>query len=83
MLIRYKFKWTDADQDVDNKLTEKEFLAFRHPEQSEQALDNMLSTIINSLGLLLLSCTVQSVILENKEMKDRKQNWYRHEKLLV
>lgn len=49
MLIRYKFKWTDADQDVDNKLTEKEFLAFRHPEQSEQALDNMLSTIINSL----------------------------------
>ena len=51
MLIRYKFKWTDADIDVDNKLSEKEFLAFRHPEQSEQALDNMLSTIINSLGI--------------------------------
>lgn len=49
LLIRYKFKWTDADEDVDNKLTEKEFLAFRHPEQSDQALDNMLTTIIHSL----------------------------------
>ena len=50
MLIRYKFKWTDADDDVDNKLSEKEFLAFRHPEQSDQALEKMLVTIINSLG---------------------------------
>ena len=58
MLIRYKFKWTDADQDVDNKLTVKEFLAFRHPEQSEQALDNMLSTIINSLGMIFVRCNL-------------------------
>ena len=50
-LIRYKFKWTDADIDpMDNKLSKKEFLAFRHPEQSEQALENMLKTIIQSLG---------------------------------
>lgn len=50
-LIRYKFKWTDADTDpMDNKLTKEEFLAFRHPEQSEQALAHMVKTIIDSLG---------------------------------
>lgn len=49
-LIKYKFKWTDADNDpMDNKLTQKEFLAFRHPEQSEQALNNMVKTIMESL----------------------------------
>ncbi|KAL4221289.1 45 kDa calcium-binding protein [Mactra antiquata] len=49
-LIRYKFKWTDADTDpMDNKLSKTEFLAFRHPEQSEQALNNMVKTIMESL----------------------------------
>jgi hypothetical protein len=35
---------------MDNKLTKDEFLAFRHPEQSEQALQNMVKTIMESLG---------------------------------
>ncbi|KAK3602731.1 hypothetical protein CHS0354_017173 [Potamilus streckersoni] len=49
-LIRYKFKWTDADQDpIDNKLSESEFFAFRHPEQSPQTLKTMLQSIMNSL----------------------------------
>ncbi|XP_045163180.2 45 kDa calcium-binding protein-like isoform X1 [Mercenaria mercenaria] len=49
-LIKYKFKWTDADMPpMDNKLTKEEFLAFRHPEQSEQALHNMVKTIMESL----------------------------------
>ncbi|KAL3861355.1 hypothetical protein ACJMK2_007391 [Sinanodonta woodiana] len=49
-LIRYKFKWTDADQyPIDNKLSESEFFAFRHPEQSPQTLKSMLQTVMNSL----------------------------------
>ncbi|WAR15391.1 CAB45-like protein, partial [Mya arenaria] len=49
-LIRYKFKWTEADiNPIDNKLSKEEFLAFRHPEQSTQALANMVKTIMESL----------------------------------
>jgi len=51
-LIRYKFKWTDADTDpMDNQLTKEEFLAFRHPEQSLQSLEHMVKTILESLGM--------------------------------
>ena len=53
-LVRYKFRWTDADTSpVDNKLSKEEFLSFRHPEQSPLMLENMLQTILNSLGELL------------------------------
>ncbi|XP_062622272.1 45 kDa calcium-binding protein-like [Saccostrea cucullata] len=49
-LVRYKFKWTDADIDpIDNKLDKKEFFSFRHPEQSPQLVENMIMSIINSL----------------------------------
>ncbi|KAK3105428.1 hypothetical protein FSP39_025085 [Pinctada imbricata] len=49
-LVRYKFRWTDADTDpVDNKLSKTEFLSFRHPEQSKLMLENMLQTLLNSL----------------------------------
>ncbi|XP_060074115.1 45 kDa calcium-binding protein-like [Ylistrum balloti] len=50
-LVRYKFRWTDADQDSNNKLTEEEFLAFRHPEQSKITMNNMLETILNGLDV--------------------------------
>ncbi|OWF44013.1 45 kDa calcium-binding protein-like [Mizuhopecten yessoensis] len=50
-LVRYKFRWTDADQDNNNKLTEEEFLAFRHPEQSQITMNNMLETILNGLDV--------------------------------
>lgn len=50
-LVRYKFKWTDADiSPIDNKLDKKEFFSFRHPEHSPQLIENMILTIINSLG---------------------------------
>ncbi|XP_022339214.2 45 kDa calcium-binding protein-like [Crassostrea virginica] len=49
-LVRYKFKWTDADiSPIDNKLDKKEFFSFRHPEHSPQLIENMILTIINSL----------------------------------
>ncbi|XP_050414376.1 45 kDa calcium-binding protein [Patella vulgata] len=51
-LIRYKFRWTDADEDpADNELTKLEFLAFRHPEQAPKTLNNMVSSIISTLDL--------------------------------
>lgn len=51
-LVRYKFKWTDADiSPIDNKLDKKEFFSFRHPEHSPQLIENMILTIINSLGM--------------------------------
>jgi len=52
-IIRYKFKWSEADIDpTDNKLNKDEFLAFRHPEQSSQALGHMVRAILESLGRL-------------------------------
>ncbi|KAL5015183.1 hypothetical protein ScPMuIL_009453 [Solemya velum] len=49
-LIKYKFRWTDADKPpMDNKLGKYEFLAFRHPEQSPQALEQMMNAIFGSL----------------------------------
>lgn len=50
-LVRYKFRWSDADQNSNNKLTEEEFLAFRHPEQSKITMQNMLETILNGLDM--------------------------------
>lgn len=51
-LVRYKFKWTDADiAPIDNKLDKSEFFSFRHPEHSPQLIENMISSIINSLGI--------------------------------
>ncbi|KAL8574853.1 hypothetical protein ACOMHN_044875 [Nucella lapillus] len=49
-LIRYKFRWTDADTDpVDNELTREEFMSFRHPEQSEKTLKNMVVSIMGGI----------------------------------
>lgn len=49
-LVRYKFRWTDAEQmPMDNKLNKEEFLAFRHPEQSKLSMVKMVEMIINSL----------------------------------
>ena len=51
-LVRYKFRWTDAEQmPMDNKLNKEEFLAFRHPEQSKLSMVKMVEMIINSLGI--------------------------------
>lgn len=50
-LIRYKFRWTDADAEpMDNALTREEFMSFRHPEQSEKTLNNMVISIMSGIG---------------------------------
>ena len=50
-LIRYKFRWSDADAEpMDNELTREEFMSFRHPEQSEKTLNNMVVSILNGIG---------------------------------
>lgn len=49
-LIRYKFRWSDADMDpTDNELTREEFMSFRHPEQSEKTLNNMVVSIMGGI----------------------------------
>ncbi|XP_046381232.2 45 kDa calcium-binding protein-like [Haliotis rufescens] len=49
-LVRYKFRWTDADLDpADNQLNKTEFLGFRHPEQSDKTISTMVSSIMNSM----------------------------------
>ncbi|XP_070207360.1 45 kDa calcium-binding protein-like [Littorina saxatilis] len=49
-LIRYKFRWSDADSEpMDNELTRVEFMAFRHPEQSEKTLNNMVVSIMSGI----------------------------------
>lgn len=50
-LIRYKFRWAEADEDPqDNQLTLEEFAAFRHPEQSREMLQRMVAEIEGNLG---------------------------------
>lgn len=50
-LIRYKFRWAEADEEPqDNKLSWQEFASFRHPEQSKAMMDRMVAEIIESLG---------------------------------
>ncbi|XP_046579478.1 45 kDa calcium-binding protein-like [Haliotis rubra] len=49
-LVRYKFRWTDADIDpADNQLNKTEFLGFRHPEQSDKTISTMVYSIMNSM----------------------------------
>ncbi|XP_076472750.1 45 kDa calcium-binding protein-like [Babylonia areolata] len=49
-LIRYKFRWADADTEpMDNELTKEEFMSFRHPEQSEKTLNNMVVSILGGI----------------------------------
>ncbi len=51
-LIRYKFRWADADEDPqDNQLTDEEFKSFRHPEQSPNMLKRMVQDITDNLGM--------------------------------
>ena len=51
-MIRYKFKWSDADNEpLDNQLTIEEFMSFRHPEQSEKTLNNMVSSIMSGIDI--------------------------------
>lgn len=49
-LIRYKFRWSDADEEPqDNELTRDEFMSFRHPEQSGKTLNNMVISIMSGI----------------------------------
>ncbi|XP_064642938.1 45 kDa calcium-binding protein-like [Lineus longissimus] len=49
-LIRYKFRWSEADEDPqDNRLTINEFKNFRHPEQSKTMLNHMVKDILSNL----------------------------------
>ena len=50
-LIRYKFRWAEADDEPqDNQLHIDEFKAFRHPEQSRNMLTKMVQDILDNLG---------------------------------
>jgi len=49
-LIRYKFRWADADEEQDNQLTISEMQNFRHPEQSSKMIVRMAKDIIENLG---------------------------------
>ena len=50
-LIRYKFRWAEADDDPqDNQLNMDEFKSFRHPEQSRNMLTKMVQDILDNLG---------------------------------
>jgi Ca2+-binding EF-hand superfamily protein len=49
-LIRYKFRWAEADEDPqDNQLTVEEMRNFRHPEQSSKMIIRMAKDIIDNL----------------------------------
>lgn len=49
-IIHYKFRWTDADNEpLDNELTQEEFMSFRHPEQSDKTLNNMVISIMSGI----------------------------------
>jgi hypothetical protein len=53
-LIRYKFRWSEADEDPqDNRLTMEEFKNFRHPEQSKTMMNHMVKDILSNLGKLI------------------------------
>ena len=55
-LIRYKFRWAEADDDPqDNQLTIDEFKSFRHPEQSRNMLTKMVQDILDNLGKYIIS----------------------------
>ncbi|XP_014664495.1 PREDICTED: 45 kDa calcium-binding protein-like [Priapulus caudatus] len=43
------FRWTEADEDHDKKLSSHEFLGFRHPEHSKVMLESMVRDILASL----------------------------------
>jgi len=49
-LVRYRYRWSDADKNSDQKLDRNEFMTFRHPEQSNLTMANMVHTIMNGLG---------------------------------
>jgi len=53
-LIRYKFRWAEADEEPqDNQLTLSEMQDFRHPEQSSKMIIRMAKDIIENLGKCL------------------------------
>lgn len=49
-IIRYRFRWSEADEEPqDNRLSEKEFLAFMHPEHSGKMLETWVKDIMRGL----------------------------------
>ncbi|XP_013411557.1 45 kDa calcium-binding protein [Lingula anatina] len=48
-LITNKFRWAEADDDNDNKLTLEEFKNFMHPEGSKKMTENMVRDILENL----------------------------------
>ncbi|RUS79645.1 hypothetical protein EGW08_012592 [Elysia chlorotica] len=49
-LVSYKFRWADADNNPsDNELSKEEFMVFRHPEHSQQSLDNLVMNVLRGL----------------------------------
>ena len=62
-LIRYKFRWADADDEPqDNQLTISEMQDFRHPEQSSKMIVRMAKDIVENLGLYSVSCICNTLL---------------------
>ena len=56
-LIRYKFRWAEADEaPQDNMLSVEEMKNFRHPEQSSKMIVRMAKDIIENLGIIWFAC---------------------------
>ena len=50
-LSRFKVMWGNAEKgEADLRLTEDEFMAFRHPESSEEMTLQMANDILNYFG---------------------------------
>lgn len=51
-ILKYKYRWLEADRSLDDgKLNVKELMDFRHPEQSERLISELVKDFINSLGM--------------------------------
>ncbi|BFZ23657.1 hypothetical protein BsWGS_26696 [Bradybaena similaris] len=82
-LVSYKYKWTDADNNpTDNKLSESEFMAFRHPEHSKQSLELMAHNVMRGVdtnydGIIteIEFAALPPGEVEGKEFEDMDKRW--------
>ncbi|CAF0718914.1 unnamed protein product [Adineta ricciae] len=48
-LLKIRYRWTEADHDVDNELNLDEFLAFRHPEIAGRSYKHIVDDIMSQM----------------------------------
>ncbi|CAL1528641.1 unnamed protein product [Lymnaea stagnalis] len=88
-LISYKFKWTDADNNItDNKLSKDEFMIFRHPEHSKQTLETMVINVMrgvdsNKDGVITEEefAALPPGEVEGKEFEEMDRKWQEERKI--